>query len=406
MRLAYNSAFMCLQALFSLKWLLGQSLHTLNGFFCLICIGYAVMTVRTQKDRWWCGSDILKCLMLLYIVMQRHHLSSPCTDLWAMLLVFYVCIKWFELAERNEQAETPWCFICLTAIYAVTVKLSAAVLVLLAVYPLYMLIIKRDGKRIWGNIIAAVFIVLPFLIRNVILSGYLVYPYAGIDLFSVDWKMAESDVNNDSLFIKIYGWGYTTKQEYEDSLLQRIPHWFHTQRTGTQMLILVGTVCAAILMFRLYRFMRSKRLRESIFTGTILLSLLFWFLTAPLDRYGAVYFMIIIAAAAEGICEWRWNVAMNRLADVTALLVMIVLCGVYVSRLGVVYTTERAYFVKQPDYPEWAVVQKRIDDAVVWIPEKGDRTGYFAFPSTPYKNLEKIHLRGSSLKEGFCRQPD
>lgn len=140
MRLAYNSAFMCLQALFSLKWLLGQSLHTLNGFFCLVCSGYVIMTVRLQKDQWWSGSDILKCFMLLYIVMQRHHLSSPCTDLWAMLLVFYVCIKWFEFAERNEQAEAPWCFICLTAIYAVTVKLSAAVLVLLAVYPLYKLI--------------------------------------------------------------------------------------------------------------------------------------------------------------------------------------------------------------------------------------------------------------------------
>ncbi|MDE7231701.1 MAG: hypothetical protein K2N37_01295, partial [Lachnospiraceae bacterium] len=46
MRLAYNSAFMSLQALFSLGWLLGQSLHTLNGFFCLAALCYAFSTMR------------------------------------------------------------------------------------------------------------------------------------------------------------------------------------------------------------------------------------------------------------------------------------------------------------------------------------------------------------------------
>ncbi len=46
MRLAYNSAFMSLQALFSLSWLLGQSLHTLNGFFCLAALFYVFSTVK------------------------------------------------------------------------------------------------------------------------------------------------------------------------------------------------------------------------------------------------------------------------------------------------------------------------------------------------------------------------
>jgi len=401
MRLAYNSAFMSLQALFSLKWLLGQSLHTLNGFFCLFCIGYAIMTVRRQKDQKWYVSDILKCFMLLYIVMQRHHLSSPCTDLWAMLLIFYVCIKWFELTEREEQAEAPWCFVCLTAVYAVTIKLSAATIVLLVIYPLCLLIQKRDGKRILGNITSAVFIGLPFLVRNVILSGYLIYPCSAFDIFPVDWKMAASVVDDDSFMIKIYGWGYTQKEAYEESLVRRIPHWFQTQRAGTKMLILVGTMCAVILLFQLCRYVWSKKLRESIFIATILTSLLFWFLTAPLDRYGAVYFMIVIAVACGVILEWKWSAAMNRLADLSALLIMVVLCGIYLSRLEVVYTTERAYFVRQPDYLEWSVEQRQIDDAAVWVPVKGDQAGYDPFPSTPYKNPEKIHLRGEGFREGF-----
>lgn len=407
MRLAYNSAFMSLQALFSFKWLLGQSLHTLNGFFCLFCIGYAVMTVRTRKEMRWSVSDILKCFMLFYIVMQRHHLSSPCTDIWAMLLVFYVCTKWFEFAEKDEQTVTPWCFICLITVYAVTVKLSGVPIVLLVAYPLAMLVKNKDVKRILSNIAASVFIGLPFLARNVILSGYLIYPYASIDLFPVDWKMVRSEVDSDSFFIKIYGWGYTTRREYEKSLIKRIPHWFQTQSAGTKMLIFAGTVCAMILLFQLYQYVRSQKMRESVFIVTILISLLFWFVTAPLDRYGAVYFMIVIAAAMGVILEWRWNAAMNRLMDLSALLVMVVLCGIYMGRLEVVYATERAYFVRQPDYPEWPIVQGQIDDVVVWVPEEGGSTGYSAFPSAPdKKRLEKIHLRGDGFKEGFYREKE
>lgn len=40
-RFAYNSAFMPLQALFSLRWLIGNSLHTLNGFICCVFLVYA-----------------------------------------------------------------------------------------------------------------------------------------------------------------------------------------------------------------------------------------------------------------------------------------------------------------------------------------------------------------------------
>lgn len=41
-RFAYNSAFMALQALFSFEWLVGQSLHTVNGFVCCFFMIYAV----------------------------------------------------------------------------------------------------------------------------------------------------------------------------------------------------------------------------------------------------------------------------------------------------------------------------------------------------------------------------
>ena len=50
-RLAYNSAFMTLQALFSFAWLNGQSMHIVNGFIVLSMMIYGVCTFhRNERD--------------------------------------------------------------------------------------------------------------------------------------------------------------------------------------------------------------------------------------------------------------------------------------------------------------------------------------------------------------------
>ena len=128
MRFAYNSAFMSLQALFSLGWLVGQSLHSLNGFFCFAALTWALTTIRvrsTEERKAWQTSDWLKTAMVIYIVIARNSISSCGTDILSMLLLLYVGAKWCEAAEREEKSLNPWCFCCLLSVYALTVKLSA-----------------------------------------------------------------------------------------------------------------------------------------------------------------------------------------------------------------------------------------------------------------------------------------
>ncbi|MDE7132174.1 MAG: hypothetical protein K2O65_10305 [Lachnospiraceae bacterium] len=402
MRLAYNSAFMSLQALFSLQWFLGQSLHTLNGFFCLLCLGYAVMTVRTREDQGWKVSDLLKCAIVIYIVWTRYNISSSGTDIWALLLVLYVCAKWCEFAEDEEESAAPWSFICLTGIYALTVKLSSALIVLLTIYPLYLMIKKKNVRQILGNAAAATMILLPFLIRNVIISGYLIYPYAGIDLFDVDWKMNPSVLASDSLDIKMFGRGIRKVNEYDNSLLRWIPRWFGRQQTGNQILILVGTVCTVAVLYRLWIYIRRKQIREIIFTVTILISLVFWLMTAPLIRYGSVYFLIMISIAVGGTNEREWNIDTNRIINIVLLFVMVPLLGSYIGKMETLSDMESKLWVKQEDYPSWPATQYQVENVSIWVPNEGDLVGYFAFPATAQKRyLQDLGLRGSNFQDGF-----
>lgn len=406
MRLAYNSAFMSLQALFSLQWLLGQSLHTLNGFLCVFGIGYAVMTTRLQRDQAWKTSDLLKCVGVIYIVTARYSISSSGTDIWALFLAVYVCTKWCEFAEAEEQSAAPWCYACLVGIYALTVKLSAAVIVLLTVYPMYLLIRQRDIRRIVGNAVAAVTIVLPFLLRNVIISGYLIYPYAGIDLFQVDWKMDRSVLASDSMDIKMYGRGITDIHEYDTPLSKWVPHWFGRQETVDQILIVIGVACAAGLIYRLWKYIRARQIREMIFTATVLLSLAFWFVTAPLMRYGVVYLMIVTAVYAGEIIKRKRSVNLNRIISAVLILISIPVCWNYISKMGTLREAEPGLWVKQEEYPAWPAVQRQVGNLTIWVPEEGDLLGYFAFPGTSArKQLPNLGLRGESFQEGFCYIP-
>lgn len=402
MRLAYNSAFMCLQALFSMQWLLGQSLHTLNGFLCVFGLGYAVMTIRQRQDQGWQTSDLLRCVIIVYIVFSRYSISSSGTDIWALLLVAYICTKWCEFAEDMEESAAPWCFICLVGIYALTVKLSAAVIVLLTVYPVYLLIQQRNIKRILGNVAAAVVIVLPFLIRNVIISGYLLYPYASIDLFSVDWKMDERVLTWDSMLIRMWGRGITNTKEHDIPWIKWLPRWFDMQGITNQIITVVGVICVFVLIYQLLAYIRMKRIRESIFVTTILLCLVFWFGTAPLMRYGIVYFMIIIAVAVGIINGRKRNIVTDKIITITLMLVMVPFLSYYIGKTEGISESEGAFWVKQTEYLSWPATQQQVGNVMIWTPDEGDLLGYFDFPGTPVREqLLNLELRGESFREGF-----
>ena len=111
-------------------------------------------------------------------MQKSYDLASSGTDIEAMLLILYILTKWAGFWEEGEKDGALYGFLCVFSVYAVTVKLSAASTVLLALYPLYLFIKEKNGKAVTAHVAAGVFVLAPWLIRNVIISGYVVYPYA------------------------------------------------------------------------------------------------------------------------------------------------------------------------------------------------------------------------------------
>ena len=122
-----------------------------------------------------------------------------------MLFRSYILTKWITRLEGNKIDYKYYIDLCLMCVFAVSIKLSAAMIVLLALVPAARLIREKKWNEIGVYMIYGVIMILPFLVRNVIISGYLIYPYPELDLFHLDWKMPAYTLVYDRNEIKVWG---------------------------------------------------------------------------------------------------------------------------------------------------------------------------------------------------------
>lgn len=410
MRLAYNSAFMPLQALFSLGWIAGQSLHSLNGFLCLAALVYVCSTVRLWGENSLRVSDLLKCAMAVYVVQKAYDMSSSGTDIEAMLLILYIFIKWSEFLESGRKEGVVYGWLCLVSVYAATVKLSAACVAVLAFYPLYLFVKERNGKAVLAHVAAGLAVLAPWLVRNVIISGYLVYPYAGLDLFNPDWKMDPAVLADDSQDIRMFARGIRSAAEYDNSLVGWVPRWFLANGTGDRIAIIVGAVCIPLVLYLIGRSLRKKEYGLTALLSAGVLNLVFWFFSAPHMRYGGPYIYVLVVMAAgtvgaimrDGRSERAAAVCRTvlRAAAVTVVTVFMLRYGWELTK--VLPRMEARSFLRQPDYLAWPATQYPVDNVHIWMPDEGDLIGYYAFPATSQgKQLKVLKLRGEGFEEGF-----
>lgn len=400
-RLAYNSAFFCLQALFSMKFAVNQSLHTMNGFIAFIMLCYAVKSLSVfRKGEKIKSSDLLKLCLIFYfcIFENRWQISSPGSDISALSMVLYISAKWCELCEEGCEDIQEFGVLCLLAVWTVTLKLSAAMIVLLAIYPGIQMIRSGSWKRICLFLAAGLIIVLPFLVRNVIISGYLVYPYASVDIFDVDWKMPLSTVESDSREIRAWGRGMTDVENYDAPFSVWFPFWFQNIKTGYKAAFICNIACGVYaVIYGLSCLRQRKKLQEANLLLASVAGFVFWFLSAPLIRYGVVYMLIPLALSAGKILAGLKRAWIPEAGAVILLAAGMLLLLKTVSFYGAIPW-------KRPvEYSYHETDQVELDGVTIYVPQPPDDTvGYQFFPSTQNAGvIERIELRTGSLEDGF-----
>lgn len=400
-RLAYNSAAFCLSALYSMAFLGGQSYHCGAGFLAfllaLVC-QEAFTKERIKKPKL---SDFARITAIYYLLMIFDEMVSPASDYFMVLLVFFILIRWLELIEKKEDSYLPYALLCVLGVSVVTVKLSGALILLLTVKPAIMMIKEKRGKEIIKFLALGFLTVLPFLIRNVILSGWLIYPFTSIDLFSFAFKIPKGMADYDAKEIQVWGRGVHDVERYGEAPTKWMPEWA-AQLDGSNKVFLALALLGILLWIAYLVYAAIKRKNDMLdflhTTGTLMICFLFWLLSAPLIRYGCV-FLWMFPVLVWGNLYLKISPHMDRFK---IYLIVFALFGAYKlmtfgMEVGKGATTQ--YLVRQKDYENFETTAYELHGYTFYYPVQGDRVGYRDFPSAPVK-AEDIFL-GDTIQDGF-----
>ena len=91
-------------------------------------------------------------------------MMAPASDYFLSCLVFYIIIHWLDMYVRHERSYVPYILLALLGVFAITIKLSAAPMLLLSIVPIYKLLHNRTKEKMgafWISVLLAFVIVIP-----------------------------------------------------------------------------------------------------------------------------------------------------------------------------------------------------------------------------------------------------
>lgn len=405
-RFAYNSSWLVVNALFSFSFLGIQSFHLLpSAFFILtmlICLEGACGWLRGKTT----PANILKTLLIpcaFYVLSSE--ISSPGTDLPVVLIVWWLAAGWLERGE-DSTGNRPLLevVIFLLSIYAFTIKLSAGPLVFFAI--LLMGIWRTQNRKLALMAAMAAIILLPWMARSVILSGYPLFPIAGVPGFNLDWRIAQSDVVNEQMGIIAYG---RNPRMSMDEVLQMpfsawLKMWYYNQTINRKILLIFAGVAPLLFGFSWIATARwaGNRLsskRQLLEVLVILLTgMSFWLFTSPDFRFGYGYLIALL------LISLLIPIASIRIVNKNSVIVLLVIV------LYLVFFIARSFehsefgqrLILPSDYKSLPTQPCDLKNAKVLCPAdiSWSQCWYNPFPCAPFPRPE-VEMRGSDWRDGF-----
>lgn len=399
-RLAFNSHLHLLAAISSPAPETGWPPlpQVLPGYLFLLFVSYQVRGFGRQLQRrhwlaWWYLLTLLGPLLVL-----RPWIASPMPDSGLTLLVLLV-LGW--ALEREEcgvpRLRADVLAISMVALTAVTFKLSGAYLLSLPAW--YLLRMRPVERFSYASrlLLLALVVLLPWLGRNYLLSGYLYYPLPGFVLSAPDWQIPAAQVRLELAEVVRFArhpaadWFSAGNVPLRDWL----PFWYGQQEPADKALL---WLLLAVPIGVAAKFVGDKTSRVA--SGYYVLYLLLlggtgaWFASAPALRFGYGYLLGVVGLGLSLLLAPR----ASRLLLYGALLLSIAY-AVNGSR-NELRKLPPAALLRPADYPKPPLRTVLVQGRPVLIPTEGGRCWNAPVPCTS-EPIPHLEWRGASVAAGF-----
>lgn len=429
-RIGFNSSAFSLYALFSMKYFFAKSMHSVNGFCALCGMFFAIRKILHFGKLEYRFSHMMCGVLLLYIGIAGpftpySYLSSLSPDYIANIIVGIIIIKYIEYVEKGSfDLINKIELFSLILIWVSTIKISMIFFVLISVIPLYEKFIRRKWRNIIFWIASGIVIWLPFLFRNIIISGYIIYPVSQLNWFDVTWKVKEEIVKAEAN--SIYSWARCPKASLDSTIgvgvAEWFPLWWNYYGFQTKMLFVGGILSIFLFIVITCLFYKNNMMWNCylILGVTLVANALYWFFSAPDIRFCYVplcelimygLYMVLFNLPTNYMMPLVNKIKKNEWINGKNILIFFALF-IYVWNFLILpkLTNEmnlpdlKSIIVHAGDYNSKDVEFDETLGVKLYYPREmnDDQTGYYAFPGMVSSSvLEQIKLIGNDYKDGF-----
>jgi len=415
--LGYSVSTHLYHALFDVGFWTGRAYHVANSLLLITAILYSLHSIfqlwqqRTKPPIFRIFDLFLIPIWFSYLVDWRA-ISNFSTDIPVQIgtyILVGLTLRFIETSADNPKYNFLFFVQAILIVALITTKLTFVIFG--AIQGLFLLYIwwKRSNhvlhtKTLIWCIVAALLILVPWVLRSVLMNGYLIYPSS---TFAVDVPWRESTELAD---FRVYGFQLTsrlilsTPELYENYAW--LASWFNTLLNNLFNFVFPVTLTGISTIIIFTRPQRSQlSFRYLLLLLAPLSAIVFWFFSAPDFRYIKQYVWIIlffVMIAALGRFNWLW---INRIR-----IVSVVSLGlfIYLARL-IIVVPENHFLPAGVDdglYPmqEPSVVEVTLSDGLkIWITPDDNRCWDAPLPCAPSAHNDLILREAGDLASGFIR---
>ena len=423
-RLGFNSAIHMLNAVFGLNDILPGGLYKLNALlfvwfnlYFLDAFKKLLVALKSASSFETVGLEtiLLSTALIFQFAFLCDSMDSDYLSLMTGIIIHaYVISKLYRSSDSKDRdlklcSKSDLTTIFLICTFLVTVKPFS---IFLIGGPLYLLLRGYGWKGfVWGIMGGCSVVLLPWLIRNYYLSGYLLFPVYYLDLFNPDWKVPlhvsqpTYEVIGEFAKLQIIRPDYLYNGVTTPTLNEWFSIWLKiTWRDLIGKVVLTGgplSIIAFLLGFWKSKATASKQIYTYLFYTGLICAL--WFLTFPSIRFGWSWLLCFMVGAiwlcgevffAKRLLHFR-----RLMAFVISVLVILSWIRIGINQINL------ANFKQHLVKPKSTITKIPISNkplSTFSIKQAKDPYCHGVEPPCmPFNNYLNIEQRGSMVEEGF-----
>lgn len=403
-RLGFNSSFLLLSTVFNYHPSVLFTAFTINSLALFVFAVWLLGQIATSKDI--VKSVVLSFVLLIALFSLGANVSSTSTDILPNILIMYLLLNW---ALDKDYVQDKILVLAFLSLFCITLKLSSAAVLLVAAVCLIALYKKREKRTALAVVALGCIVFTAWIIRFVMLTGYIVYPFPAIDIFSVDWKIPLEMVVYEKDIA--YAWARIPDMEAKEVLAMNFTEWFPIWLKNLSYYNLVLYLLAFLAPILLIVTKSYHRINIGLTSAIALAGVIFGLLTAPDFRFGLGFIVCAGVIPFLGICKTTvWQ--LPRLA---------IRGGLAICLLGITYIaySQVANYQKISDNTSWSSLiiepqstnllkdkasvsfdEYRLNGVSLFVPQGTNQCFDQPVPCAPYYN-NNLEMRGIHIQDGF-----